>query len=416
MLIFLKLFRESYRFALQSIVVNKVRTLLSLLGITIGIFSVISVLTIFDSMEIAVKSSINSLGSNVLFIQKWPWMMGPDIQWWKIMKRPDPSLKELKQIQKRSTASENSAFIIGANRTVKYKNNSIEDVGVIAVSHDYNRVMPFDLQEGRYFTSMESQTGRNVAIIGADIAENLYQGLDPVGRTIKIFGSKLKVIGVMKKQGDDMFGNSDDERVIIPVNFARNHINVEGSGGAIVVMAKPMVSNDELRDELTGIMRSVRRLKPDAENNFAINETSVISQGFDQIFAVFAMVGWIVGGFSLLVGGFGIANIMFVSVKERTNQIGIQMALGAKRFFILFQFLFESVFLSLFGGLIGLLIIYSLILISNSYDIIPFPLKLTTGNIIISLSVSAIIGLAAGIVPSWSASRLDPVEAMRTTF
>jgi len=416
MLVFLKLFRESYRFALQSIVVNKVRTLLSLLGITIGIFSVISVLTIFDSMEIAVRDSINSLGSNVLFIQKWPWMMGGDIQWWKIMNRPDPTLRELKEIQKRSTASDKSAFIIGANRTVKYKNNSIEDVGVIAASHDYNQVMPFDLQEGRYFTSMESQTGRNVAIIGADIAENLYEGLDPIGRTIKIFGSKLKVIGVMKKQGDDMFGNSDDERVIIPVNFARNHINIEGSGGAIVVMAKPMVSNDELRDELTGIMRSVRKLKPNAEDNFAINETSVISQGFDQIFAVFAMVGWIVGGFSLLVGGFGIANIMFVSVKERTNQIGIQMALGAKRFFILFQFLFESVFLSLFGGLIGLLIIYSLILVSNAYDIIPFPLKLTTGNIIISISVSVIIGLVAGIIPSWSASRLDPVEAMRTTF
>ena len=416
MLIFLKLFRESYRFALQSIVVNKVRTLLSLLGITIGIFSVISVLTIFDSMEIAVRDSINSLGSNVLFVQKWPWMMGGDIQWWKIMNRPEPSLRDLKQIQKRSTASDKSAFLFGVNRTVKYESNSIEDVTVLAVSHDYDQVMPFDLKDGRYFTPLESQTGRNVAIIGADIAENLYEGLNPIGRSIKIFGSKLKVIGVMKRQGDDMFGNTNDDRVIIPVNFARSYVNIQNVGGSIIVRAKPMVSNDELRDELTGILRSVRKLKPNAENNFAINETSVISQGFDQIFAVFAMVGWIVGGFSLLVGGFGIANIMFVSVKERTNQIGIQMALGAKRFFILFQFLFESVFLSLFGGLIGLLIIYALILVSNAYDIIPFPLKLTAGNIIISVSVSVIIGLVAGIIPSWSASRLDPVEAMRTTF
>ncbi len=416
MLIFLKLFRESYRFALQSIVVNKVRTLLSLLGITIGIFSVISVLTIFDSMEIAVRDSINSLGSNVLFVQKWPWMMGPDIQWWKIMKRPEPTLKDMKQIRKRSNASDKSAFIFGVNRTVKYQNNSIEDVTVLAVSHDYNQVMPFDLQDGRYFTPLESQAGRNVAIIGAEIADNLYDGLNPVGRTIKIFGSKLKVIGLMKKQGDDMFGNTNDDRVIIPVNYARSFVNMQNVSGSIIVRAKPMVSNDELRDELTGILRSVRKLKPNAEDNFAINETSVISQGFDEIFAVFAMVGWIVGGFSLLVGGFGIANIMFVSVKERTNQIGIQMALGAKRFFILFQFLFESVFLSLLGGLIGLLIIYVLILVSNSYDIIPFPLKLTAGNIIISISVSVIIGLVAGIIPSWSASRLDPVEAMRTTF
>jgi putative ABC transport system permease protein len=416
MLIFLKLFRESYRFAIQSIVINKVRTLLSLLGITIGIFSVISVLTIFDSMEIAVRSSINSLGSNVLFIQKWPWRMDGNIAWWKIMKRPEPSLRDMKQIQKRSTASEKSAFLFGINRTVKYKSNSIEDVGVLAVSHYYDYVMPFDLKDGRYFTPLESQAGRNVAIIGSDISENLYEGLNPIGRTIKIFGSKLKVIGLMKKQGDDMFGNTNDDRVIIPVNYARSFVNMQKIGGSIIVMAKPMVSNDELKDELTGILRSVRKLKPNAEDDFAINETSIISQGFDEIFAVFAMVGWIVGGFSLLVGGFGIANIMFVSVKERTNQIGIQMALGAKRFFILFQFLFESVFLSLLGGLIGLLIIYSLILISNTYDIIPFPLKLTTGNIIISISVSAVIGLVAGIIPSWSASRLDPVEAMRTTF
>ncbi len=416
MLIFLKLFRESYRFAIQSIVINKVRTLLSLLGITIGIFSVISVLTIFDSMEIAVRSSINSLGSNVLFIQKWPWIMDGNVAWWKIMKRPEPSLRDMKQIQKRSTASEKSAFLFGISRTVKYKSNSIEDVGVLAVSHDYDYVMPFDLKDGRYFTLLESQAGRNVAIIGAEISENLYEGLNPIGRTIKIFGSKLKVIGLMKKQGDDMFGNTNDDRVIIPVNYARSFVNMQKIGGSIIVMAKPMVSNDELKDELTGILRSVRKLKPNAEDDFAINETSIISQGFDEIFAVFAMVGWIVGGFSLLVGGFGIANIMFVSVKERTNQIGIQMALGAKRFFILFQFLFESVFLSLLGGLIGLLIIYSLILISNTYDIIPFPLKLTTGNIIISISVSGVIGLVAGIIPSWSASRLDPVEAMRTTF
>ncbi len=416
MLVFLKLFRESYRFALQSIVVNRVRTLLSLLGITIGIFSVISVLTIFDSMEIAVRSSINSLGSNVLFIQKWPWIMDGNVAWWKIMKRPEPSLRDMKQIQKRSTASEKSAFLFGISRTVKYKSNSIEDVGVLAVSHDYDYVMPFDLKDGRYFTLLESQAGRNVAIIGAEISENLYEGLNPIGRTIKIFGSKLKVIGLMKKQGDDMFGNTNDDRVIIPVNYARSFVNMQKIGGSIIVMAKPMVSNEELKDELTGILRSVRKLKPNAEDDFAINETSIISQGFDEIFAVFAMVGWVVGGFSLLVGGFGIANIMFVSVKERTNQIGIQMALGAKRFFILFQFLFESVFLSLLGGLIGLLIIYSLILISNTYDIIPFPLKLTTGNIIISISVSAVIGLVAGIIPSWSASRLDPVEAMRTTF
>ena len=275
------------------------------------------------------------------------------------------------------------------------------------------KLLPLDLQEGRYFTAMESASGNNVAIIGAEIADNLFSGLPAIGKEIKIFGSKLEVIGVIKKEGEDLFGNSSDNQVIIPGNFARNYVNIQEVGTTILVRAKPQVSNDELRDELVGIMRSVRKLKPAVEDNFAINETSFITSQFDAFFNVIAIVGWIVGGFSLLVGGFGIANIMFVSVKERTNQIGIQMSLGAKKFFILFQFLFESVFLSLFGGVVGLLIVYSLVLLSQNF---PFTLQLTLMNIVIGVSVSVTIGLIAGIVPSYLASRLDPVEAMRSTF
>lgn len=413
MKIFLKLLRESFIFAFQSIIVNKIRTLLSLLGITIGIFSVISVLTIFDSMEIAIHKSIDQLGDNALFVQKWPWAMGGDYPWWKYWKRPEPTLQDLREIQRRSTASEASTFMFSVNRTVKYRNNNIEDIDIIAVSHDFEKVMPFDLEDGRYFTPIESKGGKNVTILGKDIAEKLFAGASPIGKQIKIFGSKLEVIGVMKKEGEDMFGSSSDDQVFIPVNYARNYIDIQNVGTTIIVRAKPFVSNDELRDELVGIMRSVRKLKPKAEDDFAINETSIISKGFDEFFGVIALIGWIVGGFSLLVGGFGIANIMFVSVKERTNQIGIQMSLGAKRFFILFQFLFEAIFLSLFGGIVGLLIIYIIVLLSQNF---PFTLQLTIGNIIVGISVSAIIGLIAGIVPSYFASRLDPVEAMRSTF
>ncbi len=234
-----------------------------------------------------------------------------------------------------------------------------------------------------------------------------------IGKEIKIFGSKLEVIGVIKKEGDDLFGSSSDNQAIIPVNFARNHIDIQEVGTTILVRAKPQISNDELKDELAGIMRSVRKLKPASEDNFAINETSVITKEFDAFFKVIAIVGWIVGGFSLLVGGFGIANIMFVSVKERTSQIGIQMSLGAKKFFILYQFLFEAIFLSLFGGIVGLLIVYVLVLLSQNF---PFTLQLTFMNIMIGVSVSVTIGLIAGIIPSYIASRLDPVEAMRSTF
>ncbi|MCD4696014.1 MAG: ABC transporter permease [Bacteroidales bacterium] len=410
---FLKLIKESFLFAFQAIIVNKVRTILSLVGITIGIFSVISVLTIFDSMELAIRNSIDQLGDDVLFVQKWPWAGGNDYPWWKYYNRPEPTLQDLKEIQRRSQASLSSAFMFEVRRIIKYKSNSMEDVSIMGISHDFDKVLSIDMAEGRYFTLPESQSGNNVVLIGSEIAEKLFAGTPAFGKKIKVFGSRLEVIGIMKKEGEDMFGNSSDKQVFIPVNFARKHVDIKDIGTSILVKAKPSISNDELRDELVGIMRSARKLKPKTEDDFAINETSIISQEFDAFFGVIAIVGWIVGGFSLLVGGFGIANIMFVSVKERTSQIGIQMSLGAKKFFILFQFLFEAIFLSLFGGIVGLLIIYVLVLLSANF---PFSLILTMGNILVGLFVSVAIGLIAGVVPSYMASRLDPVEAMRSTF
>ncbi|MGV8111761.1 Macrolide export ATP-binding/permease protein MacB [bioreactor metagenome] len=416
-LIFIRLIRESYMFALTAIVVNKVRTLLSLLGITIGIFSIISVFTVFDSVERTIRDSINTLGSNVLYVQKWPWAFGgSDYPWWKYMKRPEPSMTDLAEIQRRSQATEASGYMVALNRTVKFGNAAVENATVVAVSHDYSDVTPIEFTAGRYFTTEESSGGRPVAIIGSDIVKNLFTMPNPLGQRIKVFGQKVEVIGLLKKEGNVSFGNSNDDQVILPVNFARNFIDLkrDNLGAAIMVRAKPQVSNDELRDELTGIMRSVRKLKPGVEDDFAINETSVISQGFDSLFSVISLVGWIIGGFSLLVGGFGIANIMFVSVKERTAQIGIQKAMGAKSYFILLQFLFEAVFLSLFGGIVGLLIIFVITLaISAAFDM---NLILTAGNIMLGISVSAFIGLVSGFMPAWSASRLDPVEAMRSTF
>ncbi|MFA5418126.1 MAG: ABC transporter permease [Bacteroidales bacterium] len=413
-MILFKLIYESFLFAVNALVVNKVRTLLSLLGITIGIFSIISVFTVFDSLEYAIKSEINSLGNNVLFIQKWPWAMGNDYPWWKYYQRPEAKISEMDELMKRSNTVEASTFMVSVQRNVYHNNNSMENIPIVAVSQDYIKVMPFDLQEGRYFTSIESHGGKNIAIIGSDVAKNLYQGLDPVGQTIKVFGRKLIVIGIIKKQGEDVFGNSKDNWIIVPINYARNLLDLNNIGTTIVVMAKPGISNEQMMDELTGIMRSIRKLAPSADDNFALNETDIISKGFDQLFSVIAMVGWFIGGFSLLVGGFGIANIMFVSVKERTNQIGIQKSLGAKNYFILLQFLFESVFLSLMGGIVGLLIVFILTIVVSS--VFSFTLNLTFANIMLGVLVSALIGLISGFVPAWTASRLNPVDAMRSNF
>ncbi len=412
MFLFIRLIRESFLFAFEAIMVNKLRTLLSLSGITIGIFSVISVFTVFDSLEKSIRDNLSDLGSNTIFIQKWPWgTMGGEYPWWKYLNRPEATLDELEDIQRNSGAIEAAAFMFNTRRTVKHLNNSFDQVTINGVSFDYDKVMPLDIKEGRYFTRTETQAGRNVAIIGSKIGQNLFPDSNPIGQSVKVFGNKVNVIGVLASQGGGTFGNSTDEQVFIPANFARNYINIRNIGTSILVKGSPDISTQQLKDELTGIMRSLRKLKPGEEDDFALNEVSAINDNLQAFFSGLGMIGWIIGGFSLLVGGFGIANIMFVSVRERTNIIGIQKAIGAKRYFILMEFLFEAVFLSLIGGVVGLMLIYLGTVIFK--DAMPFALILSQNNIFAGLVISTIIGLFSGIIPAWRASRLDPVEAIR---
>lgn len=415
-MIYLKLLKESLLFAINALVVNKLRTFLSLLGITIGIFAIISVFTVIDSMEKKIKDSIESLGDNVVYVQKWPWEFGDEYPWWKYMNRPLPNIKELEEINKRSEKAVASAFMISTSQTVQYKKYFAENVGIIAVSHDYDKVRSFELEKGRYFSFFESKSGRALAIIGSNIASTLFGGINPIDKEIKVAGYKLKVIGVFKKEGEDIFNNSADNIVLAPINYVRKIVDIrnENMNPFIMIKAKKGVHNEELLEELQGIMRAIRRIKPIADDDFALNQTSMLTKGFNQLFKIVDIAGLIIGGFSILVGGFGIANIMFVSVKERTHIIGIQKSLGAKNFFILLQFLYESVILCLIGGAIGLFLIYiGTLIVTYALD---FNLGLSIWNIISGLMISALIGLISGIAPALSAAKLNPVEAINSNM
>ena len=414
-MLFLKLCKESFLFALEALVVNKLRTILSLLGISIGIFAIISVFTVVDSLQNTVQTSVSSLGDNVIFIQKWPWEFGSDYPWWKYMNRPSPGYTELEEIRRRSSLAQAISFIADLpGSVIKYKDNSVENADFIGVASDYDKIKSFEIEEGRYFTDNEMEYGSGICLIGADIANDLFPNRTAIGETITAEGRKLEVIGVFKKEGSSMLGNSMDERLIIPINYARNIIDIRKDrlDPTIMVKGKEGITNAQLIDDLRGVMRSVRKLKPREEDNFALNETKLISNQIESLFKFIDVAGWIIGGFSILVGGFGIANIMFVSVKERTNIIGIQKSLGAKNYFILLQFLVEAIVLSLMGGIIGLIFVFLGTLIAGS--VFDFSLQLSQSNIFLGLFVSGIIGVISGFVPAWNASRMDPVEAIRS--
>jgi putative ABC transport system permease protein len=409
------LLKESIVFAWQALVSNKLRTFLSLLGITIGIFAIITVFTIVDSLERNIRGSVQSLGENVVFVMKWPWTFGPDYPWWKYMNRPVPVYSELAELQRKIKGADALGFRIGARKTLKQNNNTVENAIVSGWSFDYSKIKSFDIIDGRYFREDEAEGGYNVVLLGYSVAQGLFPNDEnAVGKTIKVAGRNCKVIGLIKKEGESMLGNSMDNQAIVPYNFGRLLMDVksENSDPFIAAKAKPGVTNAQLKDEITGVMREIRGLKPLADDDFALNETNLLSKNFDGLFDMVSIAGAIIGGFSILVGGFGIANIMFVSVRERTNIIGIQKSLGAKNYFILSQFLFEAVFLSLIGGIIGLLLIYILTL--SLHSVIDMEITLTRSNIILGLSVSVLIGIISGFIPAYGASQLDPVEAIRT--
>lgn len=409
-------YSESLYFAYQALKLNKVRAFLSLIGITIGIFSIISVFTVLDSLSHSIRSSIESLGNNIVYVQKWPWEFGNDYPWWKYLSRPVVTVDEANTITERSTKAANVVFMAQSIKSVEYNKKDVSDVPVLIADYDFDKVRSFEIDKGRYFTLNESKSGAKKAIIGATLASILYKSENPIGKTMSILGFKFTVVGVFKKEGNSVFDQSMDNVVLLPLNACRSYFDLrdEAMNPTIIVKAYEGVSLDELSYEIKTILRSVRRIRPSNEDNFAINKASAITQGFNDLFGVVDLAGMVIGGFSILVGGFGIANIMFVSVKERTKLIGIQKAMGAKNNFILLQFLHESVLLSLIGGLFGLFFVLIAIFYGNK--MVDMNLTLSMKNILTGLFISAVIGLLSGFAPAWSAAKMNPVDAINANF
>ncbi|HKL38704.1 MAG TPA: ABC transporter permease [Bacteroidales bacterium] len=411
--------KESFYSSLSTLRVNKLRTFLTLFGITIGIFAIISVFTVIDSLEKTIRQSLSSLGDDIIYVQKWPWTPPPgeEYAWWEYLKRPLPTFQEFRYLQDKSELTRAVAFQVNSTRSASYRSQSLKEVTLLGISHEYEKIRTFNYSDGRYFAPVESHQGSNVAILGHGVATELFPGVSPLGKRINLGGHKAMVIGQLKKEGSGVLaGGSMDDVVLIPLNYARRFIDItrERTGPTIIVRALQGVHLQELIYDTERLMRSVRKLQPMEKENFSINRASLISRNLDQLFGVINVAGWLIGGFSIIVGGFGIANIMFVSVKERTHIIGIQKALGARNHFILSEFLFEAVILALIGGTLGLLLILLGSLIANQLSALT--IQLTMANILLGLSISAAIGIIAGFAPARSASRLNPVDAINTTF
>jgi len=416
-MMFLRLLREAIIFAVNSVTINKLRTFLSLFGITIGIFSIISVFTVLDWMEKAIRDSISTLGDNVVYVQKFPWSFDPNLAWWDIIKWPAVSIKDYDAVLNRSTKTEAACFSAYQPESIRYRKNQANEAYVWAATHEFQELRSFEIEKGRFFSPEESSSGKNVAILGYEIADRLFEKSDPVGKQITIAGHKTNVIGVFKKEGKGGIGdNGLDEFTLVPLNYSKNFINFRNNflETNLMIKAKSGVSVKELSDEILMVLRAARRLRPGEITNFSVNQASLLTQGFEAVFAGINIGGWLIGGFAILVGGFGIANIMFVSVRERTNMIGIQKALGAKRSFILRQFLAESILLSVVGGLLGvLLILIGTIVVNYLFEL---NMYLTMSNIFLAVFISGIIGIVAGYAPAYAAARMNPVDAIGYSF
>ncbi|OAV44207.1 ABC transporter permease [Lewinella sp. 4G2] len=416
-MLFLKVFTESVRQAMAQLAGNKLRAFLSLLGISIGIFCIIGVLSAVDSLEDSLNGSLAKLGDDVVYIDKWPWKDNSG-DWWEFFQRPYPDHDDYEALKKNmATASLVSYWTVPGSKALKYRKNSVEGGYLFVTTYEMERIFNIEIEKGRYWTPGEYNSGADKLIIGATIADELFGTIDPIGKMVKMGGRKYQVLGVFKPSGGDLINPLDfDDAIVVSYTNAARFINLKNRnqyGGTVGVKAKDGITTAQLQDEIRGVIRANRRLRPREDDNFALNELSMMADALGSFFGVLNLMGWLIGGFSIIVGVISVANIMFVSVKERTGLIGVKKALGARQFVILLEFLTESVILCLIGGLAGLALVFIGTSILNNF-MEDFSIVLSLKNALLGIGLSAAVGVLAGVIPASQAASMDPVEAMRS--
>ena len=409
---------NSFKMSLQELNNNKLRSGLSLTGVAFGIFCIISVLALVNSLQYKIQNDINALGTNTIYIDKWEYgaQEDNDYPWWKFVNRPQPKYEDVKYIKQRTSLAENVAYFAQRGTSLEYKNSELQNVGVYGLSDEYNQIQTVDIAAGRYFNESDFIRGMPVGVIGYENASQFFGSPEKaLGKSIMFDGHRATIIGVTAKQGQNFGPGFDyDHCLMLTYHYYAGIYNVhdENTDPFIMVKGKPNIPSGALVDELKGVMRQIRRLSPKQEDNFALNDVNFMTEAVSGFFGTVNIGGWAIAGLSLIVGAFGVANIMFVTVRERTSQIGLKKAIGAKSRTILLEFLLESAFLCIIGGCIGLLMVWGLAAILNA--VLPFPIIISGTIILLAFSICVILGILSGIIPASIAARMNPVVAIRS--
>jgi putative ABC transport system permease protein len=414
------LMMEGMRIGMGSLIANKLRTMLTMLGVSIGIFAITIIFTLVNSLTYSLNKNLSELGNTVLFVHHFPWTNDAMSNWQKYVLRPMASYNEFLKLKNELNHVDGVAYEARIGwQTVKYRKREVTPVAVRSITYDYFLINSMELAAGRPFNEVEVDGGRAVCVIGSNVASQLFPDSNPLDKEVEIKGKPVKVVGVSAKAGTNVFGSSPDDIVFVPYSFGQRLFDMRSERVDKMIEVKVSSSAwiDRVEDEIIGLMRASRGLRPKADNNFAINKPAMLMNLFASATDYLAFGGVIISIFSILVGGFGIGNIMFSTVKERTFEIGVQKALGATRRFILFQFMFESVMLCFMGGLLGLLLNYGVTLLLQ-WAIVQsgagFTVVTSWGSLGLGVAISVAIGLFSGIVPATIASKMDPVESMRS--